>query len=92
MPEDVCRALLAELERGTVAPDPALNALAWSRHPLALAAFERWRVSTPAWSAALHVAPAAYTREAGYDIADGAVRELFAQGQTRVRHRTAQPE
>ena len=63
---------------GTVLRDHALVALAWSRHPEAVAQFDAWREVHPSWQSDLHIPVHRYTEAAGWCFdRQGRVRQLY---------------
>lgn len=54
-----------------------LTALAWTKHPIALEQFHRWRKSPPSWASDLYVPVYRYTEVAGYEIRNDGIRNLY---------------
>ncbi|HTF91070.1 MAG TPA: hypothetical protein VK843_21830 [Planctomycetota bacterium] len=90
-PLEIVRALIQRLGSKEHEMNQLLVALAWTRHPAAMAAFIRWSADPPPWASSLHVPPAEYTLEAGYEIVDGVPSELFAQDCRAIDFRSAEP-
>ncbi|MEO6708043.1 MAG: hypothetical protein ABI054_07810 [Planctomycetota bacterium] len=88
---EIVRALIHRLDASEHETNQLLVALAWSRHPAAMAAFIRWSVDLPPWAHSLHVPPADYTLEAGYEIVDGGPSELFARDCRAIQYRSGEP-
>jgi hypothetical protein len=55
----------------------ALSALAWTKHPIAIEQFQRWRKNPPPWSSELYVPVHQYTEGAGYEIRDDGIWNLY---------------
>lgn len=80
--ERVTRALATLLEAPDVAPllaSHTLSALAWTHHPHAVALFARWGAHPPSWAPRLHLAPAGYARDGGWELEGGVSRALAGE-------------
>lgn len=63
----------------------ALVALAWIGDEAVQSAFATWREQPPSWVSKLHVPPARYAHEAGWELTpDGARRNLFQEDATTL--------
>jgi predicted nucleic-acid-binding Zn-ribbon protein len=79
----VSRLLIRRLDEGRVSSKnlhPTLVALAWIGDEAVRSAFRRWQMDPPPWREKLHVSPAAYAHEAGWELTEsGGHRHLVSE-------------
>ena len=74
---NVRNAVIEALQTGRVNTNEALSALAWIGDEVVQRKFRQWDAEAASWKKSLHIKPSEYSKVAGWELANGARRNLY---------------